>query len=113
MKFEDGYELVKNKFMEADLSQIDTDFSGIACISGDVDHYIYAAYIGGQKFIEPVKHDSANIVVSLSEDTFTKIMTKELEAFKAFTTGKIKAKGNVFLAISLYKKFKAAKLRYI
>ncbi len=112
MKFEYCYELVKAKFMEVDLSAIDSDFSGMAQIKDEEDqlHYIYASYVGGQKFIEPVQHDSATLSLTLTQDTLEKILTKEIDAFKAFSTGKVKAKGNIFLAISLYKKYKSAKL---
>lgn len=106
MQFKEIYEIVKQKFTEKDISMIDSDFSAIVHITGEDEGYIYASYIGGNKVIEPVKHNSANILVALSDETFEKLYNKELDPFKAFTTGKIKAKGNVFLAMSLFKKYK-------
>ena len=106
MKFEESYKSIKTKFDELDMSKLDKDFSAIICITGKDSGYVYAAYIGGKKIIEPIKHDSANIFVTMSDQTFEDLMYKRIEPFKAFTTGKVKAKGNVFLALSLYKKLK-------
>ncbi len=106
MTFEESYRLIKSKFIEKDLSKIDEDFSAIVHITGKDGGFIYISYIKGVKTIEPVKHDSANLFVSLSDETFSQLVKKQLDPFKAFTTGKVKAKGNVFLALSLYKKYK-------
>lgn len=108
MKFEECYNMIKDVFESKDISAIDTDFTGLIHFPGDDGGYIFGSYINGKKFIEPVKHDKANILVTLSVDTFEKIIKRELDPFKAFTSGKIKASGNVFLALSLYKKIKAA-----
>lgn len=107
MTFKEIYQTVKTIFLQKDISKIDSDFSAIVHITGKEDGYIYIAYIGGEKIIEPVKHDSANIFVIMSDDTFEKVYKRQLDPFKAFTTGKIKAKGNVFLAMSLFKKLKS------
>ncbi len=106
MKFEESYALIKTKFEKMDMSKINKDFSGIVCITGKNAGYIYAAYINGKKIIEPVKHNKANLFVTMTDDTFEALIQKKIDPFKAFTTGKVKAKGNVFLAISLYKKLK-------
>lgn len=107
MNFEECYTIIKNKFFEADLSRIDKDFSGEVCFTEpSQEHYIYAAYINHQKILEPAKHDHADISVKMSLDTAEQLLNKQLDPFKAFTTGKVKAKGNIFLALSLYKKFK-------
>lgn len=104
MNFEQCYEIIKKRLYETDLSKIDSDFSAVISFTGNEKGDVYMAYIGGKKIIEPVKHTRANIFVSLSTETFEGILKGQLEPFKAFTTGKIKAKGNVFLAMSLYKK---------
>ena len=67
---------------------------------------MFIAYINKQKILEPVKHDHTDIAVKVSLDTVEQLLNKQTDPFKAFTTGKIKAKGNIFLALSLYKKFK-------
>ncbi len=107
MNFNQCYDVIRNKFNEIDLQKIDSDFSAVICFNGNDNQYVYIAYTKGEKIIEPIKHNSANIFVSLSTETFEKIFNKELDPFKAFTTGKIKAKGNVFLALSLFKKLKS------
>ena len=106
MKFQESYRLMKQKFETMDLSKVDKDFSSIICLTGNDPGYVYAAYIKGKKIIEPIKHDKANIFVTMSDQTFEDLIMKRIDPFKAFTTGKVKAKGNVFLALSLYKKIK-------
>lgn len=106
MVFQESYNLIKTKFDQMDCTKLDSDFSAILCLTGVNAGYVYLAYIGGKKFIEPIKHDSANIFVTMSDETFEAIMAKRLDPFKAFTSGKVKAKGNVFLALSIYRKLK-------
>ncbi len=106
MKFEESYSLIKTKFLTTDMSKVDKDFSAIICLTGKNAGYVYVAYIGGKKMIEPVKHDKANLFVTMSDETFEQLIQKKIDPFKAFTTGKVKAKGNIFLAMSLYKKMK-------
>ncbi len=106
MTFQRSYEILKEQFNAKDFSKIDTDFSVQVIITGKDGGNIYLAYINGQKIIEPIKHKTANMVVTLSDTTFDDLINKRLEPFKAFTTGKVKTKGNVFLALSLYKKYK-------
>lgn len=108
MTFKESYEIVKAKFEAMDCSQIDNDFSAILCLTGENAGYVYGAYIGGKKIIEPIKHDSANIFVTMSDETFEAILNKKLDPFMAFASRKVKAKGNVALALSLYKKIKKA-----
>ena len=106
MKFEECYAIIKEKFEKKDMSKVDKDFSGVLTITGDDPGCVYLAYVGGQKIIEPVKHDKASVFVSMSGQTFEDLLQKRIEPFKAFSTGKVKAKGNIFLAMSIYKKLK-------
>lgn len=106
MKFEESYTFVKAKFDTLDMSKVDKDFSAVVTITGKNAGHIYAAYLGGKKIIEPVKHDKATLFITMSDETFEQLVQKKLEPFKAFTTGKVKAKGNIFLAMSIYKKMK-------
>ena len=106
MKFEESYAIIKNKFEYKDLSKVDKDFSAVVNITGKNAGYVYVAYIKGKKIIEPVKHDKANLFVTQSDETFEQLVQKKTDPFKAFTTGKIKAKGNIFLAMSIYKKLR-------
>ena len=100
-------DILKNTFCSIDFSDIGTDFSVILYITGDDGGYIYIAFVDGEIIIEPIKHDSANLFISLSKETFEEMFQQQLDPFKAFTTGQIKAKGNVALAFSLFTKLKA------
>ena len=106
MTFEEGYKIIEEKFNGADLLKIDKDFSAEVCFTDEQEHYIYAAYIGGKKILEKKKPAKADASVKMSLQTLEMLLNKQLDPFKAFTTGKIKASGNIFLALNLYKKFK-------
>lgn len=107
MDYKDCYELIKNKFMEQDMSAVGGNFSALLYLTGQQESgYIYAAYIDGCKIIEPVRHPNVNIFASMTISIFEKIITQQLDPFRAFTTGQIKTKGNVMLALSLYNTLK-------
>ncbi len=106
MTFDEAYSMVEAKFYEADLSRIDRDFAAEFCLTDKQEHYVYAAYIKGKKILEKRKPEKADISVRMSLETVEQLLNKQIDPFKAFTTGKVKAKGNIFLALNLYKKFK-------
>lgn len=106
MKFEECYAIIKEKYEKADLSKVDKDFSAVLSITGANAGHVFVSYIGKKKIIEPIKHDNASFFVTMSDETFEELMQKRIEPFKAYTSGKVKAKGNIFLAMSIYKKMK-------
>ncbi len=106
MKFEECYAIIKDKYEKLDMSKVDKDFSAVLSITGANAGHVFVSYIGGKKVIEPVKHDKASIFVTMSDVTFDDLIQKRVEPFKAFTSGRVKAKGNIFLAMSVYKKLK-------
>lgn len=111
MTFKECYNVIKERFGTTDLSKVDTDFSGMICLENKQNPSdsgcVYISYINGKKLVEPVKHNKAKIVVTMSNNTFESICKGQIAPFKAFTTGQIKAKGNIFLALSIYKKLKS------
>ncbi|MGN0469309.1 MAG: SCP2 sterol-binding domain-containing protein [Acutalibacteraceae bacterium] len=107
MDFDQCFDILKNNFCSLDFSDIGTDFSVIVYITGNDGGYIFIAFVNGEMIIQPVKHDSANLFISISKETFEEIYQHRLDPFKAFTTGQIKAKGNVALAFSLFNKLQA------
>ena len=106
MKFQECYDIIKAKFEGMDMSKVDKDFSAVVNITGKDPGTVYAAWIGRKKIIEPTKHDKATVFVTLSDTTFEELLQKKTDPFKAFTAGKVKAKGNIFVALSVYKKIK-------
>lgn len=111
MNFEICYNIIEKKFSEINLSKIDKDFSALIYLKNDNDltesGYIYLAYINGEKIIKSENCPHTNIVVSLSTETFEKIYKNEIKPFKAFASGDIKVKGNIFFAMSVYKQYKS------
>lgn len=107
MDFDQCCDILKNTFCTLDFSDLGTDFSVIVFITGNDGGYVYIASVDGEMIVEPIKHDSANLFISISKETFEEIYQQQLDPFKAFTTGQIKAKGNVSLAFSLFNKLQA------
>lgn len=102
MDYNESYRIIKDKFLRMDMSSIGKDFSGLVYLTGETSGYIYLAYAGGIKIIEPIKSESADIYVSMTIQCFEDILAHRLDPVLAFTTGQIQAKGNVMLALSLY-----------
>ena len=106
MNFNESYKYMENLIMSQDFSNISKDFTAMLYLTGEESGYIYMSYINGVKKIEPVKHDSANIYITMSLEVFEKLVNGQSDVLRAFTTGKIQAKGNVILALAIYNSFK-------
>lgn len=106
MDFQQCYQYIGTVFYEHDFSDIGKNFSALITIKSKESNYIFLSYIDGQKYMTPKCHKSANIFLTMSIETFEEIVNGSLDSFKAFTTGKIQAKGNVVLAMSIYNSFK-------
>ena len=105
MNFNESYYYMENLIMSQDFSGISKDFTAMLYLTGKESGYIYISYINGIKKIEPVKHDSANIYLTMTLDVFEQLINGQLDVLRAFTTGKIQAKGNVILALAIYNSF--------
>lgn len=106
MNFNDCYKYMERLVSTQDFSSIDKDFTAMLYLTGKDSGYIYLSYICGVKSIEPVKHNNANIYLTMSTDTFEKIATGQIDVLRAFTTKQIQAKGNAVLAMALFNSFK-------
>ncbi len=106
MNFSEQYKVIENRFMENDTAAISKNYTAQFHITGKDGGDIFFSYMNGKKFIEPVKHNRADIDITMSCDTFDEFMSGRLDGFRAFTTGKIKASGNVMLALALYNSFR-------
>ena len=105
MNFNESYYYMENLIMSQDFSGISKDFTAMLYLTGKESGYIYISYINGIKKIEPIKHDSANIYLTMTLDVFEQLINGQLDVLRAFTTGKIQAKGNVILALAIYNSF--------
>ncbi len=106
MKFGDCYKYMEKLISSQDFSDIDKDFTAMLYLTGEDKGYIYMSYINGVKTIEPIRHNSANIYLTMTINTFEKIINGQMDILRAFTTGQIQAKGNVVLALAIYNSFK-------
>lgn len=106
MDFSEQYKVIENRFMENDTAAINKNYTAQFHITGKDGGDIFFSYMNGKKFIEPVKHNRADIDITMSCDTFDEFMSGRLDGFRAFTTGKIKASGNVMLALAIYNSFR-------
>ncbi len=101
MSFDEQYKVIEDKFMENNTA-VSRNYTAQFHITGKDGGDIFFSYMNGHKFIEPVRHNGADINITMTSDTFEEFMSGRLDGFKAFTTGKIKATGNVMLALSIY-----------
>lgn len=106
LDFNSCYSEVQNKFFERDFSALENDFTVLVTLTGTEGGFIFLSYAGGLKYIEPYSHTEADIILTLSMQTMEQILNGTLDAFKAFTTGQLQAKGNVALAMSVYNTLK-------
>lgn len=106
MTYNECYLYLEKMFISTDFSSIGKDFTSLIYITDPGGGYINMSYIGGQKSISPVKTDSCNIFMKMSADVFSQMVSGNLDPLKAFTTGKIQAKGNILLAMAIYNSFK-------
>ncbi len=106
MNFNDCYRYMENFIHSKDLSSVGKDFKALLFLTGRESGYIYVSYKSGVKFIEPARHNSVNIYITMSIANFEKMIKGELDVIRAFTTKQIQAKGNVVLALSIYNLFR-------
>ncbi len=106
MKFEECYRYMENLLKSKDFSSVAKEFSAILYLTGEENGYMYFSYVNGKKIIEPIRHNSANLYITMSTVTFEKLITGQADVLRSFTTGQIQAKGNVVLGLALYNALK-------
>ena len=106
MTYNECYSYLENMFLSADFSSIGKDFTSLIYITDPDGGYINMSYIRGIKTISPVKTDSYNIFMKMTSDVFSQMVSGNLDPLKAFTTGKLQAKGNILLAMGIYNSLK-------
>ena len=113
MGVNDCYIYLDNLIATQDFSGIGKNFTAMLYLTGEESGYVYLSYTDGKKCLEAKKHDSANIFLSMSTDVFEQIVLGQTDVLRAFTTGKILAKGNVILALQIYNSFKQALVKLV
>jgi len=70
-------------------------------ITGDDGGKFFVAFKDGVGVITGGDADTSNITITMSTDTFAKVMAGQLNPNMAFMTGKLKIKGDMQLALKL------------
>lgn len=72
-------------------------------ITGENQGVFYVEIKNGVLSIEPYEYNDRDAAITLSMDTFVKLLDKKLDPVLAFTLGKLKIEGNVGKVLELVK----------
>lgn len=101
MTFEEVFNKVKEKFMSGDVSGITEHLAYQFNIEGEGEGAFYAEVKDGKLYIEPYEYYDRDVIFICSADTLFKIIDGKLDSVWAFTTGKLKLKGDIGKALRL------------
>ena len=101
MTYQDFFEKVKEKFMEADVSDIQEHLAYQFNIVGEAEGIFYVEVKDGELFVEPYEYHDRDVKFTASADTLMKIAEGKLDPVKAFTFQKLKVEGSIEKALNL------------
>ena len=103
MTFQDYFQQVKDRFLDADISQVADPTRIQINITGQAAGTFYVEIKGGKLSIEPYEYHDRDVEITVSDENFWKIATRKLDPVMAFTFGKLKARGDLGKALELKK----------
>ena len=103
MTFQDYFQQVKDRFLDADISQVADPTRIQINITGQAAGTFYVEIKGGKLSIEPYEYHDRDVEITVSDENFWKIATGKLDPVMAFTFGKLKAQGALGKALELKK----------
>lgn len=102
MTYAEFFYEIKNKFMEADVSDIKEHLAYQFSIEdAEAGGIFYVEVKEGQLFVEPYEYYDRDAMFISDPDTFMKIAEGKTDPIWAFTTGKLKVEGNIDKALRL------------
>lgn len=101
MTYEELVEEIRTIFMKADVSGVKEHLAYQFNVTGEGEGAFYAEVSDGKLAIEPYEYYDRDVLFTMTADTLLKIAKGELDAIFAFTTGKLKAEGNIDKALML------------
>lgn len=103
MRFEQYFKNLRGKFIHTDVSDIQGILAIQMNIKGNAEQSgtFYIEIKNGVLSIEPYEYNDRNVAISISQKNFDKIISGRLDPVVAFTTGLLKAEGDVGKALEL------------
>lgn len=105
MEFKEFFQQMKTQFQDTDISQIQDKLAIQINLTGTPEEAgtFYIEVKDGVLSIEPYEYNDRNVSITLSVQNFVSLMSGKLDPIFAFTTGKLKAEGDVGRALELKK----------
>ena len=101
MKYADMFARVKGMFMQADVSDITEHLAYQFNITGEAEGIFYVEVKEGKLYVEPYEYFDRDAIFICSSETLFKLAEGKTDPILAFTTGKLKVKGNIDKALRL------------
>lgn len=101
MTYEDFFTKVKEKFMDADASDITEHLAYQFNITGEAEGIFYVEVKEGKLYVEPYDYNDRDAMFTASAENLMKIAEGKLDPVLAFTMKKLKVEGNIDKALKL------------
>lgn len=101
MTYEEFFAKVKEKFMDADVSDITEHLAYQFNITGEAEGIFYVEVKDGNLYVEPYDYYDRDVIFTASAENLMKIAEGKLDPVLAFTMKKIKVEGNMDKALKL------------
>lgn len=99
MTFADLFFELKNRFMDADVSDITEHLAYQFNITGEGEGIFYVEVKEGKLYVEPYEYFDRDAIFICSADTLLKIADNKLDSILAVTLQKLKVEGNIDKAL--------------
>lgn len=101
MTYEEFFAKVKEKFMDADVSDITEHLAYQFNITGEAEGIFYVEVKDGKLYVEPYDYHDRDASFTASAENLMKIAEGKLDPVFAFTMKKLKVEGNIDKALKL------------
>lgn len=99
MTFQELFEQVKAKFMEADVGGVKEHLAFQFNITGQAAGTFYAEVKDGALYVEPYEYYDRDAVFTCSAETLIKLADRKMDPVAAFTLGRLKVDGSIEKAL--------------
>lgn len=107
MNYQEAFATIREKIIDADVSSIKEKTAIQINLTGDAEGIFYIEIDDGKLAVEPYDYIDHDVVITISAPNFIKLIDGKLDPVLAYTTGKLKADGNLDKAMQLQKLAKA------
>lgn len=95
MTYEEIVAKVRTIYADADVSQVKEHFAMQVNVTGEGQGAFYVEVADGQLKVEPYDYKDHDVLVTADAPELFKVMQGELDLVAAYTTGRIKAEGDL------------------